>query len=75
LFGERSPTIVQDARIVLNFRGFAAMCRSEKAMTAFILALIVTCLVFGPRPVGVFFAILLAAALARPRGDRGDIMH
>ena len=51
------------------------MCRSEKAMTAFILALIVTCLVFGPRPVGVFFAVLLAAALARPRGDRGDIMH
>ena len=53
----------------------AAMCRYEKAMTAFILAVIATCLVFGPRPVGVFFAILLAAALSRPRGDRGDIMQ
>jgi hypothetical protein len=73
--GVYSSAVIQNARIVLTFRGFAAMCRYEKAMTAFILAVIAVCLVFGPRPVGVFFAVLLGAALARPRGDRGDIMH
>jgi hypothetical protein len=49
---------------------FFTMSFLDKLMIAFIVALIITCLFFGPRIISLAFTILLAATLSMKWDDR-----
>ena len=46
------------------------MASSDKIMIAFIIVLIVACLIFGPRIISLAFTVLLAATLSTKWDDK-----